>query len=125
MSPAFHASKDALRTSMCSWPTPRLSGRLGYMATAQLDPAALRELTTSFAGEVIQTADAAYEEHRRVWNGSIDRHPAVIARCAGNDDVIAAIRFAQQTGLPLAVRGGGHSFPGHSVADGGLTIDMS
>jgi FAD/FMN-containing dehydrogenase len=95
------------------------------MATVQLDPAALRELSAGFRGELIEPADATYDEHRKVWNGSIDRHPAVIARCAGSDDVIAAIRFARQTGLPLAVRGGGHSFPGHSVCDGGVVVDMS
>jgi FAD/FMN-containing dehydrogenase len=95
------------------------------MATAQLDPAALNELTDSFRGELLQPAEAGYDEHRKVWNGSIDRHPALIARCAGDADVAAAIRFAQQTGLPLAVRGGGHSFPGHSVCDGGVVVDMS
>jgi FAD/FMN-containing dehydrogenase len=95
------------------------------MATAQLDPAALKELSASFRGEIVQPGDGGYDEHRKVWNGSIDRHPALIARCAGDDDVVAAIRFAQQTELPLAVRGGGHSFPGHSVCDGGVVIDMS
>ena len=94
------------------------------MATAQLDSAALRELTGAFSGDLIQPGDGGYDEHRKVWNGSIDRHPALIARCAGTDDVIAAIRFARQTGLPLAVRGGGHSFPGHSVCDGGVVLDM-
>ena len=95
------------------------------MATAQLDPAAIGELTRSFDGDLIQPPDAGYDEHRKVWNGSIDRHPALIARCRGADDVIAAIRFARDTRLPLAVRGGGHSFPGHSVCDGGVVIDMS
>jgi len=94
------------------------------VATAQLDSAALRELTGAFSGDLIQPGDGGYDEHRKVWNGSIDRHPALIARCAGTDDVIAAIRFARQTGLPLAVRGGGHSFPGHSVCDGGVVLDM-
>jgi FAD/FMN-containing dehydrogenase len=94
------------------------------MATAQLDPSALRDLTGSFKGELIQPGDSGYDEHRKVWNGSIDRHPALIARCSGTDDVIAAIRFAQQTELPLAVRGGGHSFPGLSVCDGGVVLDM-
>ena len=59
------------------------------MATAQLDSAALRELTSAFRGELVQPGDAGYDEHRKVWNGSIDRHPALIARCAGTDDVIA------------------------------------
>ena len=95
------------------------------MATAELEPAARRELAASLRGELIAPADAGYDEHRKVWNGSIDRRPALIARCAGTDDVIAALRFARQTGLPLAVRGGGHSFPGHSVCDGGVVIDMS
>src|SRR5688572_18089792 len=95
------------------------------MATAELDSAALRELTASFRGEVIQPGGRSYDEHRKVWNGSIDRHPALIARCSGNEDVAAAIAFARQTGVPIAVRGGGHSFPGHSVCDGGVVIDMS
>jgi FAD/FMN-containing dehydrogenase len=88
------------------------------VATTQLDPAAFR-------GEIVQPGDAGYDERRKIWNGSIDRRPALIARCAGDEDVIAAIRFAQETGLPLAVRGGGHSFPGHSVCDDGVVIDMS
>ena len=95
------------------------------MATVQLDPAALRDLRAGVRGELVEPGDAGYDEHRKIWNGSIDRHPAVIARCAGNDDVIAAIRFARQTGVPLAVRGGGHSFPGLSVCDGGIVVDMS
>ena len=95
------------------------------MATAQLDPAALRDLSSGFGGDLIRPPDAGYDERRRVWNASIDRHPALIARCAGTPDVLAALRFARQTGLPLAVRGGGHSFPGHSSCDGGIVIDMS
>jgi FAD/FMN-containing dehydrogenase len=59
-----------------------------------------------------------------VWNGSIDRHPAVIARCAGVDDVLTALRFGQDHELPIAVRGGGHSFPGLSTCDDGLLIDL-
>ena len=95
------------------------------MATAQLDPAALRDLSSGFSGDLIRPPDAGYDERRRVWNASIDRHPALIARCAGTPDVLAALRLARQTGLPLAVRGGGHSFPGHSSCDGGIVIDMS
>jgi hypothetical protein len=91
---------------------------------APLDQAALRELRDGFRGELIEPADATYEEHRRIWNGSIDRHPALIARCAGVADVIAAVRFARRTGLIVAVRGGGHSFPGLSVCDDGLVIDL-
>ena len=93
-------------------------------AGATVDRAALDELAASFDGELVGPSDPSYGEHRAVWNGSIDRRPALIARCAGTADVIAALRFARRTGLPLAVRSGGHSFPGLSVCDGGLVIDL-
>src|ERR671912_1705333 len=75
-------------------------------------------------GQLIAPDHPGYDAARQIWNGSIDRHPALIARCAGVADVIAAVRFATETGLVVAVRGGGHSFPGHSVCDGGILIDM-
>ena len=90
----------------------------------KLDEVALRELGGSFRGRLVPPADPTYDEHRRVWNGSIDRSPALIARCTGVADVIAAVRFARDTGLPVAVRSGGHSFPGLSVCDGGMVIDL-
>jgi FAD/FMN-containing dehydrogenase len=89
-----------------------------------LDEAALAELEGSFRGEVVPPGHQGYDEHRKVWNGSFDRRPAVIARCAGVADVIAAVRFGRRTGLPVAVRSGGHSFPGLSVADDALLIDL-
>jgi FAD/FMN-containing dehydrogenase len=92
---------------------------------ARLDPHSIDELATALRGELIGPDDRTYEERRRVWNGSIDRYPALIARCAGVADVIAAVRFARRHGLLVAVRGGGHSFPGHSVCDDGLVIDLS
>jgi len=90
----------------------------------ELDPAAVAELERSFRGQVLRPVDVGYDEHRRVWNGSINRFPALIARCAGVADVRAAIRFARQTGLPAAVRSGGHSFPGLSVCNDGIVIDL-
>jgi FAD/FMN-containing dehydrogenase len=88
------------------------------------DQPALRELSASFRGELVQPADPGYDEQRRVWNGSIDRRPALIARCTGVADIAAALRFARNTGLPLAVRSGGHSFPGSSVCDAGIVVDL-
>ena len=87
-----------------------------------LDIAGLQD---DFRGELLHPGDPGYEDARRVWNGSISRFPALIARCAGVADVISAVRFARDTGLLVAVRGGGHSFPGLSVCDGGLLIDLS
>jgi hypothetical protein len=90
-----------------------------------LDRLATDELGTALRGELIRPVDQSYEQHRRVWNGSVDRHPSLIARCAGVADVRSAIRFAREHGLLVAVRGGGHSFPGYSVCDGGMVIDLS
>lgn len=90
----------------------------------KLDQTALGELEGSFRGQLVRPEDPTYDEHRRIWNGSIDRFPALLARCAGVADVIAAVRFASITGLVVAVRGGGHSFPGLSVCDGGVVIDL-
>ena len=84
----------------------------------QLDEAAFR-------GSIIGPADADYDLQRKIWNGSFDRRPAVILRCAGVADVIAAVKLARATGLPVAVRSGGHSFPGFSVADDAMLIDLS
>ena len=89
-----------------------------------LDQEALSDLESSFRGELIQPGNEAYDERRAVWNGSIDRSPALIARCASESDVSAAVAFSRRTELPLAVRCGGHSFPGLSVCDGGLVIDL-
>jgi hypothetical protein len=90
----------------------------------RLDESALRELEGSFGGQLVRASDPTYNEHRAIWNGSIDRFPALIARCSGVADVIAAVKFARGTGLRVAVRGGGHSFPGQSVCDGGIVIDL-
>jgi FAD binding domain-containing protein/berberine-like enzyme len=93
-------------------------------STIEFDPAAVNELEGSFRGHVLRPVDPGYDEHRRVWNGSVNRFPALIARCAGVADVRAALRFARRTGLPVAVRSGGHSFPGLSVCDDGIVIDL-
>jgi FAD/FMN-containing dehydrogenase len=90
----------------------------------KLDETAVSKLQESFRGQLVRPRDPDYGECRKVWNGSIDRSPALIARCAGAADVIAAVRFARESGLVVAVRGGGHSFPGLSVCDGGIVIDL-
>jgi len=90
-----------------------------------VDETALAELEGAFRGQIVRPDHPSYEEHRKIWNGSIDRRPALIARCAGVADVIGAVKFGRRTGLPVAVRGGGHSFPGLSVADDALLIDLS
>jgi hypothetical protein len=85
---------------------------------------ALTALPGSFRGELIQPGHPTYDEHRKVWNGSIDRSPAVIVRCASAQDVVGAVGLARESGLQTAVRAGGHSFPGLSTCDDGIVIDL-
>jgi FAD/FMN-containing dehydrogenase len=99
--------------------------RMSATATEiKLDQSALSKLNESFRGQLVRPGDPDYTEQRKVWNGSINRSPALIARCAGVADVVASVRFARETGLDVAVRSGGHSFPGLSVCDGGIVIDL-
>lgn len=83
------------------------------------------QLQTVLAGEVIDPRHGEYDNARLLWNAMVDRRPAAIARCRSVDDVVAAIRFARRWRLNVAIRGGGHSAPGHSMCDDGLVVDLS
>ncbi|MGH3857784.1 MAG: FAD-binding oxidoreductase, partial [Pseudonocardiaceae bacterium] len=85
----------------------------------------LDELRATMVGAALLPGDPGYDDARSIWNGEIDRRPAVIARCESGADVVAAVGFAQRAGLEIAVRGGGHAFSGSSVCEGGLMIDLS
>jgi FAD/FMN-containing dehydrogenase len=78
-----------------------------------------------FTGELVTPGDSAYAQARRVWNGSIERWPAAVARCRDAEDVAAVIGGAIRLGLPLSVRGGGHSVAGHSTCDDGIVLDLA
>ena len=86
---------------------------------------AFDELGGSFRGELLPPTSPDYDNARRIWNGAIDRHPACIARCTGVADVVAAVHFARERDLLVAVRSGGHGVGGHALCDGGLVIDLS
>jgi len=77
-----------------------------------------------FRGELVTPPDAAYEEARGVWNAMVDKRPALIARCTGAADVIAAVDYARENGMPIAVRGGAHNVAGLSTCDGGVVVDL-
>ena len=92
---------------------------------AELDAVALSDLAANVRGDVVVPTDTDYDVVRRVYNAMIDKRPAVVVRCAGAADVVAALAFARANALEIAVRGGGHNVSGKSVCDGGLLIDLA
>ncbi len=92
---------------------------------AILESAAVQGFAEGLRGRLLQPGDGGYDEARRVWNGMIDRRPALIARCAGAADVMSAVRFARDHRLLVSVKGGGHNITGNAVCEGGLMIDLS
>lgn len=83
------------------------------------------ELGEALRGRLIRPEDPGYDGARRVWNGMIDKRPALIAQCAGVSDVVKAVNFARERGMALAVRGGGHNVAGNATCDAGLVLDLS
>ncbi len=94
-------------------------------ADSALGEAVVERFGSGLRGELLRPGDDRYEEARLIWNGVIDRRPALIVRCAGVGDVIDSVNFARENDLLLAVHGGGHNVAGNAVTDGGLVIDLS
>ena len=94
-------------------------------AEIELEKAAIRELGDALTGPVMLSGHPDYDGARAIWNGMHDKRPALIARCMSNEDVSNAVTFARERELLVAVRGGGHSWPGKSICDDGLMIDLS
>jgi FAD/FMN-containing dehydrogenase len=92
---------------------------------ATVDPEAIQAFAAGLRGPVLGPNDPGYEEARRIWNGLIDRRPALIVQCAGAADVVDAVNFAREHALLLSIKGGGHNVAGNAVNDGGLVIDLS
>src|SRR6266487_4486260 len=93
--------------------------------TVALEETAVQELASHLRGTLLRRGEAGYEQARQVYNAMINKHPALIARCMDVADVIAAVNFARDHQLTLAVRGGGHNGPGLGTCDDGLVIDLS
>jgi hypothetical protein len=94
-------------------------------AAIELEKAAINELAGDLSGSLLLSGHPEYDSARRIWNGMHDKRPALIARCASAMDISHAVTFARERRLLTAVRGGGHSWPGKSVCDRGLMIDLS
>src|SRR4051794_37929976 len=95
------------------------------MTTTGFDAERLETLRPRFSGPILSSADDGYDDARRIHNGLIDRRPALIARCHDTRDVATAIRLANEEGLEVSVRGGGHNVAGRAVIDGAVMIDLS
>jgi FAD/FMN-containing dehydrogenase len=90
-----------------------------------LEPEAAEAFTAGVRGPVLRPGDESYDEARAIWNGLIDRRPALIVQCSGAADVVDAVNFARDQGLLVSIKGGGHNVAGNAVNDGGLVIDLS
>ena len=90
-----------------------------------LDEEALQGFAQGVRGDVLRPGDEGYDDARAIWNGLIDRRPALIVQCSGPADVVDAVTFAREQGLVLSIKGGGHNVAGNAVNDGGLVIDLS
>src|SRR6188472_669910 len=95
------------------------------MMPSPIDQGRLTRFQSIFRGDVITPGDAGYDAARRIWNGMIDRRPSLVVRPLDAADVASAVQFGRDEQLLIAVRGGGHSLPGHSTCDGGMVIDLS
>ncbi|MCA1648444.1 MAG: FAD-binding oxidoreductase [Chloroflexi bacterium] len=87
--------------------------------------AVVRDFETGLRGQLVRPGDAEYDRARRVFNAMINKHPALIVRCVGTADVMHSVAFAREHGMPLSVRGGGHSVAGTAVCEGGIVLDMA
>jgi hypothetical protein len=90
-----------------------------------LDDSLVNKFAAGLQGTLLRPSDAEYDAARKIWNGMVDKHPALIARCAGTADVVECVRFAREHDVLVSVRGGGHNYAGKSVCNGGLLIDLS
>lgn len=95
------------------------------MTDSKVDAEQLQAFAMQMRGPVLTPEDPAYEEARTIWNGLIDRRPAMIAQCSGAADVVDAVNFAREHGLVVSIRGGGHNVAGNAVNDDGIVIDLS
>jgi FAD binding domain/Berberine and berberine like len=121
--PAFCARSwgvEPSATQFVDTPAVTLSG-----SPTVIPAATIKDFASRLHGRLITAGDSEYEQARRIWNPLIDRRPALIVRCSGAADIQRAVAFARERELLLAVRGGGHSFPGYSMCNGGLVIDLS
>jgi len=118
--------RDFIKTTAAGALSAGLGPFFRFSGRAQaVGDAAVQELKRQLRGELLRPGDGGYEAARTVWNGMVDRRPALVVRSAGVVDVIDSVNFARAHNLPVSVRGGGHNVAGSAVCDGGIMIDLS
>ncbi len=95
------------------------------MSASPINASLLHDLRARLHGQIIVPGDSDYDSARTVWNGMIDKHPLMIVRCTAVADVVSSLQFARSQHLPIAIRGGGHSYAGNGTCDDGIVIDLS
>jgi hypothetical protein len=99
--------------------------RGSHLTSSVLKESAIQDFKAGLRGTLLRPADAGYDEARKIWNGMIDKRPALIACCSGVADVINSVNFAREHDLLVAVRGGGHNIAGNATCDGGMMMNLS
>jgi hypothetical protein len=122
--PSIWGSASLLNETICNG-SDKEEAMTEQYSTVVLDETAIQEPVSHLRGRLLRPNDIGYEEARQVFNGMINKHPALIARCMDVADVIAAVNFARNHQMTLAVRGGGHNGPGLGTCDDGLVVDLS
>jgi hypothetical protein len=122
--PAFYLNHDN-KTVTADMETKLTLPKLTNTKGATVSHDRIEQFQTAFRGQVIYPDDFGYETARKIWNASIDKHPGMIVRCSGVADVVAAVNFARENELLVAVRGGGHNVSGKALCDDGIVIDLS
>src|SRR2546428_13270699 len=97
---------------------------MANVAGRTIEESSIEQFKLGLRGKLLRPGDDDYDSSRRIFNAMIDKHPALIARCAGVADVIRAVNFARENNMVVAVRGGGHNVAGNAIGDGGLVIDL-
>src|SRR6516162_10708320 len=122
----YFDGRRGIDADTASWgATNRKAVKGNRMTNCNQKRSSFEELIANLGGQLVLPEDEIYDQARALWNGKINKRPAALVRCANNQDVVHAVRWARSRGLALSVRGGGHDFAGRALCDDGIVVDCS